>query len=213
MFAKALYVRFILLVKGLHMTCEYSWGCKNLLFYHTNPCYNNSEPFPKQALAFRYLQYKTFENTVGKGEIAQNKQFLLFTQCVLPFWRIFWHFHQSKLLSENFRFESQQFVIWERLRRTHLTNYQTTNFKLFQNERVCRRQFQICRKWKKVIQTGRKHWEKEKSLNTSNFSLSHSVFNRLVSQRCQKVSLCGNGLKTLLEKDKMHLLAFTHNVS
>ena len=28
----------------------------------------------------------------------------------------------------------------------------------------------------------------------SNFSFSHSVFKRLVSQGCQKVSLCGNGL-------------------
>ena len=36
-----------------------------------------SEPFPEQALAF--------ENTVGKGEIARNEQFLLFPQCFLPF--------------------------------------------------------------------------------------------------------------------------------
>ena len=35
----------------------------------------------------------------------------------------------------------------------------------------------------------------EKLLVTSNFSFSHSVFKRLVSQGCQKVSLCGNGLK------------------
>ena len=37
-------------------------------------------------------------------------------------------------------------------------------------------------------------WEKEKLLITSNFSFSHSVFKRLVSQGRQKVSLCGNGL-------------------
>ena len=35
---------------------------------------------------------------------------------------------------------------------------------------------------------------KEKLLVTSNFSISHSVFKSLVSQRHQKVSLCGNGL-------------------
>ena len=29
---------------------------------------------------------------------------------------------------------------------------------------------------------------------TSNFSFSHNVFKRLLSQTCQKVSLCGNGL-------------------
>ena len=39
-------------------------------------------------------------------------------------------------------------------------------------------------------------WEKEKLLVTSNFSFSNSVFKRLVSQGRQKVSLCGNGLKS-----------------
>ena len=32
----------------------------------------------KQALVFTYLQQKSFENTVGKGQIAHNEQFLLF---------------------------------------------------------------------------------------------------------------------------------------
>ena len=36
---------------------------------------------------FTCLQYKSFENTVGKGEIARNEQFLLFPQCFLPVWR------------------------------------------------------------------------------------------------------------------------------
>ena len=75
-----------------------------------------------------------------------------------------------------------------------LTHYQTTNFRLFQTERVCRRQFQIWRKWQKVIQMGRKHWEKEKLLVMSNFSFSPSVFKRLVSKGHQMVLLCGNGL-------------------
>ena len=32
---------------------------------------------------------------------------------------------------------------------------------------------------------------------TSNFSFSHNVFKRLLSQTYQKVSLCGNGLNTM----------------
>ena len=40
----------------------------------------------------------------------------------------------------------------------YLTLSQTTNFRLFQTERVCRRQFQISWKWKKVIQTGYKQF-------------------------------------------------------
>ena len=51
-------------------------------------------PFPKQALVFTYLPYNSFDNTVGKGEIARNEQFLLFPQCFLPIWRTFCHFHQ-----------------------------------------------------------------------------------------------------------------------
>ena len=45
----------------------------------------NTKPFPKQALVFMYLLYKSFENTAGKGEIARKEQFLLFPQCFLPF--------------------------------------------------------------------------------------------------------------------------------
>ena len=55
---------------------------------------NVDRPSPEQALAFMCLQFKTFENTVGKGEIAPKEQFLLFPQCFLPFWRTPCHFHQ-----------------------------------------------------------------------------------------------------------------------
>ena len=37
---------------------------------------------------------QAFENTVGKGEIARNEQFLLFPQCFLPVWITFCHFRQ-----------------------------------------------------------------------------------------------------------------------
>ena len=49
--------------------------------------------FPKQALFFTCLQYKSFEITVGKGEIARHEQFLLFPQRFLPFWRPLCLFH------------------------------------------------------------------------------------------------------------------------
>ena len=39
-----------------------------------------SKPSP----GFKCLQYKSFENTVGKEEIARNEQFLLSPQCFLP---------------------------------------------------------------------------------------------------------------------------------
>ena len=68
-----------------------------------------------------------------------------------------------------------------------LTHYQTTNYRLLQTKKVCRQQFQIRRKWQKVIQMGRKHCGKRRNC-------SHSDFKRLVSKRRQKVLLCENGL-------------------
>ena len=49
------------------------------------------------------LQYKSFESTVGKGEIARNEQFLLFPQCFVPFRKTLLPFSSnSKLSSANF---------------------------------------------------------------------------------------------------------------
>ena len=41
-------------------------------------------PFPNKPWFFTCLQDKSCENTMGKGEIACNEQFLLFPQCFLP---------------------------------------------------------------------------------------------------------------------------------
>ena len=58
----------------------------------------------------------SFENTLGKGEIARNEQYLLFPQCILP-WRTFRHSRQIlncrlQILSvwKNLKFE-----VWERV--------------------------------------------------------------------------------------------------
>ena len=55
-----------------------------------------------QGLFGKGLRYKTYENTVGQGEIARNEQFLLFPKVFLcsleEFSVIFTHF---KLLSAN----------------------------------------------------------------------------------------------------------------
>ena len=46
-----------------------------------------------KAVVFTSLHYKSFENAVGKGEIARYEQFLLFPQCFPSLWRTFCHFH------------------------------------------------------------------------------------------------------------------------
>ena len=44
------------------------------------------------------LGNKPFENTVGKGEDARNKQFLLFPQCFLPIWITSCHFVKFEIV-------------------------------------------------------------------------------------------------------------------
>ena len=72
------------------------------------------------------LQYKSFENTAGKGEIARNEQFLLFQQCFLPVWRTLCHFHQSQSTCGRLQslsvWKGLKFVVWERV--THMKRKQ-----------------------------------------------------------------------------------------
>ena len=80
-----------------------------------------------------------------------------------------------------------------------LTISQTTNFRHFQTQGVCRCQFQIWWKWQKVLRIGWKLCgKKEKLLVTSNFSFSHSVFKRLVLQTRKNQGLFGKRIKPLL---------------
>ena len=55
-----------------------------------------------------------FENTVGKGEIACDKQFLLYPQCFLPIWITFSHFRQlcNGRLQTLSVWNSLEFVVW-----------------------------------------------------------------------------------------------------
>ena len=117
----------------------------------------SSWPFPRQSLVFTCLQYKSFENTVGKREIARNEQFRLFPQCFLSFWRTFCHF--QKLLNCHLQtlsvWKSLKSAIWKRVN------------SLQHNPDFWRPQ------GKKLLKTFR---EKEKMLVTSIFSFSQNVF-------------------------------------
>ena len=66
-------LKYLMLKKSHFLSSE-----EHLTLSQTSPC----------------LQYKSFENTVGKGEIARNEQFLLFPLCFLPVGRTLCHFHQ-----------------------------------------------------------------------------------------------------------------------
>ena len=54
---------------------------------------------------------RSFENAVGKGEIARNEQFLLFPQCFLPRCRFYHHLREIKIVvCERFPFSRVQNV-------------------------------------------------------------------------------------------------------
>ena len=78
-----------------------------------------------------------------------------------------------------------------------LTLSQTTDFRPFKTEIVCRRQFQISWKWPKVFRKGRKHCGKR--LVMSNFSFPPSVFKRLLLQTCKNQGLFGKRLKATIQ--------------
>ena len=63
---------------------------------------------------FLFFDFKPFENTVGKGEIARNEQFPLFPQCFLPVWITFLHFYQiwNHRLQTLSVWKSLKFVVW-----------------------------------------------------------------------------------------------------
>ena len=117
--------------------------------------------FPNKPCFFTGLHYKSFENLVGKGEIARYEQFLIFPQCFLPVWRTCCHFHQSwncSLLTlsvwKSLKLSSGKGLCRKRANRELKTFCQTTNFRSFHNERVCRRQIESFKKYWKALQKG-----------------------------------------------------------
>ena len=71
------------------------------------------------------LQYKCIENTMEKGEIARNEQFLPFPQCFLPCYIIFCRFHQIQYchLQTLKVWKSPTFVVLERVNNNNVLNF------------------------------------------------------------------------------------------
>ena len=88
------------------------------LYQTTNLSPGPNLTLSKTSPGFYVSEYKSFENTMQKGQIIHKEQFLLFPQCFLPFWRTFCHFH----LIWNCRLQtlsvwnSLKFVVCERVK-------------------------------------------------------------------------------------------------
>ena len=149
--------------------------------------------FPKQVLVFTCLQNKSFENTVRKGEIACNEQFLLFPQCFLPFRRTFFHFHQIQncRLQTLSVWKSLKLVVRERviplLKRQILDS---SKLKEFTGENL-----RINENGREVLQMIRKHCGKRKNCSLQAISLFPTVVSKDLSCRQVKTRPClGKGL-------------------
>ena len=103
-----------------------------------------------------------------------------------PFWRRLW---KDTMIKHNLKITSWIQANHE-LKCTSLTHYQTTNFRLFKTERVCRRQFQIWQKWQKVISMGRKHCGKRRNCSLRAISPFPSVFSKGLFSRGVKGCHC-----------------------
>ena len=71
-----------------------------------------------------------------------------------------------------------------------LTLSQTTHFRPFQTERVCRRQFQIWWKWQKALQKGRKHCGERRNCSLRVISPLPTVFSKDLYCRHLKTRAC-----------------------
>ena len=79
--------------------------------------FSSVNPFPNKPWFLRVCR-TSLENTVGKGEIAHNEQFLLFPQCFLSIWKTFYHSDQIRncRLQALSVWKSLNFVVWERVK-------------------------------------------------------------------------------------------------
>ena len=112
------------------------------------------------------LGNKPFENTVGKGEIARNEQFLLFPQCFLPIWITFCNLRQiwNFCLQTLSVWRSPKFVVWQWVEEFLISlRYWTFTTQCWLLTTLGKRPFETL-------------WKKEKMLVTSIFSFSHNVF-------------------------------------
>ena len=94
------------------------WGGGGFWVMRLKKFFDQGLTLPEQALIFTCLQYNSFENTVGKGEIARNEQFLLFPLCFLHVFRTFCPFISSEIVvCKLFQFgRVQNFVVWEKVK-------------------------------------------------------------------------------------------------
>ena len=107
---------------------------KILLIRCKNPK-QHLKPYPNKAWFLCVCSASLLNTLRKKGEMVHNEQFLLFPQCLLPFWRTFCHFHRIKncLLKTLSFWNHLTFVVWDRVNETrnNMTNDKKSLFFFF----------------------------------------------------------------------------------
>ena len=119
------YIKRFLLVHHSAKTFSVNWE-----MYKAPTCLRMAQRAPKQGVLTRSQTSPVFlcvgstsllKNTVGKGEIARNEQFLLFPQCFLPFWKTLCHFHRIRNCHQYTLsvWKGLKFIVWERVNESY----------------------------------------------------------------------------------------------
>ena len=139
------------------------------------------------------------ENIFEKGESADNQHFLLFTQCFLL------SAEQILVFQSHLFYSLQVLSVFTSLNPfPHDKILDLTKLKAFADDKL-----NVSKMIISVFDRVENIVEKGEIVCTSNFSFSHNVFKRLLPQRRQKVSLCGNELNFVFwYHEKVQLLAY-----
>ena len=154
---------------------------KEVTLYHTIQTFNK-------------LEKEAFWKHCGKRRkfYSGNQHFLLFSHHVFYSSQNKFKFfsHIYFIICKCFQFSPvQKFVTWWRVK-VGLTLPQTTNFRLFQTQRVCRSLFHICWKWRRSHQTVRKHCGKRRNCLSRAISAFPTLFSKDLYCRHVKTRAC-----------------------
>ena len=131
----------------------------------------------------------TWQSSASKLGIKDEFSTTLTCLCFLCFC-CFTSWPSSPFASWSVRFSAKVRFYLAPSRRKCLTLSQMTNFRLFQTERVCRRQFRIGWKWQKVLETDRKHCGKRRNCSLWAISPFPAGFSKDLYCRHVKTRAC-----------------------
>ena len=128
-------------------------------------------------MVFSNLPLSLFGAMSGIFGMLRFQSVVVVLWIILLGWLIDWHFQPVTyiVVANAYNHAFLKFVL-QALQ--NLTHYQKTNFRLFQPERVCRQQFQIWRKWRKLAKRVENTVRKRRNCSLRAISPFPTVFSK-----------------------------------